>query len=127
MKKFLITLLLLQSSFVLAAKDKVAPNPANYPLTIHVACSFLRQEYNGTYASAVAHIGVTLNGKLLDLLTRDSSLPFVLGDYKARLVKDTSPDSYEVQQTYELLLPDGKLRTFAVNGIGQAVCAIPTQ
>ncbi len=125
MKKLLVALQLLQSSCVWAAKVKASPNPAIYPLTIHVACSFLRQEYNGTYARAIVHLGVTLNGNLLDLVTQDSLLPFALGDYKARLVKDTSPDSYEIDQTYELLLPDGKLRTFSVSGIGQAVCVAP--
>jgi len=126
MRKLALAVLLVATP-VLAAKPKPAVNPADYTLPVQVNCSFVTHQYNGTFYIDVVHLGVTLNGKQLELATpfQDGSLPFTPGTYKARLLKDSSPNAYEIQQTYELLLPDGKTRSFSVFGIGRAVCGVP--
>ena len=40
----------------------------------------------------------------------------VLGDYKAKLVKDEHRTTYDSYQVYEFLFPDGKTRKFQVVG-----------
>jgi len=99
------------SALVAAAK----PNPADYNLTVHVQCSFSR----GTSERLV----VTVNGKQLELTTFTAILPVALGDYKARLEQKSGGKSYEVNQTYELLFPDGQVRSFSVSGVGTGLCS----
>jgi len=90
-------------------------NPADYTLTAHVTCSFERGNSE--------RIVVDLDGKQMELVSNnDAFLPLALGDYKARLLKDESPDAYEVKRQYEVLLPDGKVRAFLVSGLGTSLC-----
>ncbi len=119
MKKLALTLLL--TPFLLAAgKPKPKANPADYPLTLQVKCSFVTPF---PVPQNTVHLGGTLDGKTVDLTSVGLTLPYAPGTYKLRLLSDKSPDSYELNQTYELYLPDGNVRTFGLNGIGQDVCA----
>jgi hypothetical protein len=112
MRSFVLAVLFFTPSALFAATK---PNPADYTLTVHVQCSFTH--------GLNERIVVDLEGKQMELsAVAAASLPLALGDYKARLLKDTSPDSYEVGRRYELLFPDGKIRAFYVTGVGTALC-----
>ncbi len=124
MKNLAFTLLL-TPVLLAAAKPKPAPNPADYPLTMQVKCSFVTPAGNGQMGMSTVHLGGTLDGKTVELTNVGLTLPYVPGAYKLRLLADHSPDAYELNQAYQLYLPDGNLRTFGLNGIGQDVCAAP--
>jgi hypothetical protein len=121
MKKMILLCLLLQTTFLLAAGDKPNPNPANYTLTVHVVCSFVRGQSGNR--PDTQRLGVVLDGKQLELTVVNRDDPLAPGDYKARLLKDTSPNVYDIQRAYELLLPDGKVRTYQVSGLGPGTCS----
>jgi hypothetical protein len=123
MKKSVLALLLLSSSWAFAAKPK--PNPADYPLTLQVTCSFVTSTGAGKYGYTEVHLGAMLDGKLVELTNAPAFFPIVPGAYAMRLMKDRSANKYELNQIYELLLPDGKLQTYELSGIGRNVCAAP--
>lgn len=124
MKKMILLVGLMLVAGVSDGADKKAPpNPANYPLTVHVLCSFLSLPLSATNQIAGGRrIAVTLNGKSLEMSTNWDNSVLALGDYKARLVKDSSPNAYEIEQTYEFLLPNGGLHTFTLTGFGNSLC-----
>jgi len=39
------------------------------------------------------------------------------GDYRARLVSEHRESAYELRQSYEILLPNKRTRTFVVTGV----------
>jgi len=119
-KMILLAGLLLMAGVSNGADKKVPPNPANYPLTVHVLCSFLVQQVG--IGNNFRRIAVTLNGKSLEMSTAGDGSVLALGDYKARLVKDSSPNAYEIEQTYEFLMPSGGLHTFTLTGFGNSLC-----
>ena len=117
MKKLVLALLLIPSVSLRAAP----PDPANYPLTAHVVCSFVRGQ-SGSQPDT-QRLGVLLDGKQLELMVINYATPLAPGDYKARLLKDASTNAYDIRQTYELLLPDGKVRSYQVSGLGPGTCS----
>jgi hypothetical protein len=81
-----------------------------YPLTVHVTSSgylFMGQVSN-------QELDVTLDGKRFQLLESQGYGLLAPGDYKARIVKDSDGNNYEMKREYELLLPDGKTRKVSV-------------
>jgi hypothetical protein len=121
MKKMALMFLLLQTTLLLAAS--AAPNPADFPLSLHVAAS--RLVPNG--AGSAQELDVIAGGIKYELMGNALSnsgkgirvlhvglIP--VGDYKAKLVKaDYKPD-YLLFLSYEILLPDGTSATFSVVG-----------
>jgi len=118
MKKMILLAGLMLIAGVSVAAEKKQPDPAKYPLTVHVLCSFLVPAGQSPYR----RIAVTLNGKSLEMSTALDGSVLALGDYKARLVKDSSPNAYEIDQTYEFLMPNGGLHTFMLTGFGNSLC-----
>ena len=117
MKKFiLLSAMLCITAANAGAAKKLPPNPADYPLTAHVMCSFL---------SPTGHrqIAVTIDGVSMEMSTDYDSSVLVLGDYKARIAKDTSPDPYEIARSYEFLLPNGGTHAFNLSGFGNSLCS----
>jgi hypothetical protein len=117
MKKLVLALLLL-SAVCFAAKK---PNPADYPINLHVASSHMDVGNAGWVESVTAIIG----GKKYELMCSGRISPFeesymILkpGDYKARLLKDKHPTEYQAIQSYELLFPDNKVMEFNLVGMG---------
>jgi hypothetical protein len=41
----------------------------------------------------------------------------ILGDYKARLLKDEHKNAYEIYQMYQFLFPDKKTRWYLLAGV----------
>lgn len=100
--------------FILTLCASANPNPADYPLAVHVSSSRLSE-----------HIGVfvetTINGTKYTLEDYKSGSPLLMpGDYKAKIVKSERKNSYQLIYTqYELLYPDGKTERFYVSGVSE--------
>jgi len=96
---------------LIATLAPAAPAPDEYSINVHVTSSYL-------LAGGGQGLDVVIHAKKYQLggdPTRGSSL-LVLGDYKAKLVKDEHQTAYESTQQYEFLFPDNKTRKFTVIG-----------
>jgi len=125
--KFLIAILLLTP---VLAHAKWKPNPADYPVTIHVnsselaiACSIFM---GGCNLELRQHLNVVIDGKKYEMnSTGFADAALLTGDYKAKLLdedspsKDNPPRSYEYHQKYEFLFPDGDTRKNVVVGTSE--------
>ena len=107
MKKIALSILLLCSTFAIAATS-----PADYNVNVHVVSSKMRFIGGGT---AVQRITVVINGKNYELQAVSQGV-LALGDYKAKL-NETRKNSYDIYQTYQFLMPDGKTRDFGLTAI----------
>jgi hypothetical protein len=103
--------------------QKGKTNAADFPLTIHVLYSRavplspISFPY-GSYQQFETVIG----GQHLELMYPSAGV-LALGDYPARPFThplSSHPNSYDLYQGYELLMPDGKVRGYWVVGIGPA-------
>jgi len=115
--RFLFACLFLVFASSLHAADAKA-NPADYPLAMHISAS--------AYASAASPlfeiVTTTINGKHYQLQGPTSSSKIFThgngllnpGDYHCKLSTDEHKTSYESQQVFEILLPDGTTRKFTV-------------
>jgi archaellum component FlaG (FlaF/FlaG flagellin family) len=98
-----------------AATQKV--NPADYTVKVHVSAA----QYVAT-DGLFEILTVTIDGKHYQLQGPTSSSKAFMhgngllnpGDYSAKLAVDTHKTAYESIQTFELLMPDGTTRPFAV-------------
>lgn len=119
MKKLAVSLLLMYAPLLLASK----PDPSQYQITVHVQCSYWRPQGNINQE----RIGVLLDGKPVELSSSEAKYAEVLplGNYKARLVEGHGPNP--LPDSYELLLPNGKTRTFYISGLAAQVCAASPQ
>lgn len=112
MKTLALTALLLFS--VVAWPQQ--PNPADYPLTMHVVRSYL--VHSGGYrGETYQELDVLVDGKKLQLeaLSKHYGL-FEVGNYKARLKQSVEEHGHFRNQLYEFLFPDNKRETFEVVG-----------
>ena len=107
MKKIMLVLLFL----TLSAWANSNPNPADYPLKVHVISSRL-------YAPGGLTLETTIDGTKYTLWDNWNQL-LIPGDYKAKLIKDKRVNSYQFNSEYELLYPDGKTEHFQVYGISE--------
>ena len=116
MKKLALALLLVQTTFLCAAKP--SSNPADYPLTVHVV--FSRYDTH----SVEQELDTIIDGQQVLLESEGTSGTGVLalGDYKAQLSKTIwipkHPNGYDTFLVYRFLLPDGTIRDFNVVGLG---------
>jgi hypothetical protein len=117
MNKILLTLLLL-STLPLGAAP---PNPADFPITVHVVYS--RSPISG----GEQRIDVQIDGQTVEL-TSNASGVLKLGDYPARISpkvnapKNWSP--YDLYKGYDFLMPDGKVRTYYVTAMGSPLMPV---
>ena len=120
MKKMALIVLFLQSTLLLAASDK--PNPADFPVKVHVVFS--------RYVQSVGYqqIEALIDGERVEL-TGFSRGVLALGDYPARITPKVhgpkNPNTYDIYKGYEFLLPDGNLRTYQVTAMGQSEFPAP--
>jgi len=98
--------------FLLGTLAPAAQTPNEYPITIHVTSSY----YQGGVFGRQQELDVVVDGRKYSLAGATSATLLALGDYKAKLVRDTHKTTYESYQEYELLLPDKKTRRFVVVG-----------
>jgi hypothetical protein len=118
MKKLALMLLLLLPTTAFAASTK--PNPADFTLTVHVISS----RFN--CAGGCSQILETTTGTQPVELTRASNTVLGVlapGNYPARLsisvrVPKADNNTYDIYRAYDLLMPDGTVRTYGVTGLG---------
>jgi hypothetical protein len=119
MKKFIAVFCLLLCAATLQAKDK--PNPADFPIKIHISGSHIEPYSGGTYL----HVDTNLNGKKIELTGaavtyKRIDMLLIPGDYPAKLLNDSqNPNSAWLGQDYELLLPDGTTWHCSISGISE--------
>ena len=100
--------------FLFSAIAWAAPN--DYNINVHVSATRMVLERN----SAAHHqsLSVVIDGKRYELESLDMpNALLMLGDYKARLLKDQHwVETYDSWRVYEFLLPDNRKRKFLVVG-----------
>ena len=122
MKNILSSLVILCSTFAIAA-----PNPADFPETLHVTGSHLVFDISGGHVIPAQRLEVIASGKKYELYgTSLSSIDngtdhlhngvLPIGDYKAKLIREDLKPSYLLFLSYKILLPDGKTTTLSVVG-----------
>jgi hypothetical protein len=113
MKRALLSsLLFLLTASLLPLAASAADKP-EYNIKIHVSSSelVLRRGLEFQYLT------VLIDGKHYRLInSRSASGLLRLGDYQARLVRETAPAVSEYDREYELLFADGKSAKFNVVG-----------
>ncbi|MGC9292168.1 MAG: hypothetical protein ACP5EP_05520 [Acidobacteriaceae bacterium] len=112
MKKILVLFILLPVC------SWAATTPEQYTINVHViSCLWYLEPFNQG-PEPVLRLDVIIGGKKykLEAQTYFKARLLVLGDYKARLIKDVHPTPYWFSQTYEFLFPDGKTKKFVVVG-----------
>lgn len=116
MRKLALALILLQTSCLLAA----TPNPADFPMTIHITSSVSRWQSSGGSTYDYQVLQTVIDGQQIELTSIAGGV-LALGDYPARVSpKTTSPkgwSAYDIVKGYDFLMSDGKIRTFSVTGI----------
>ena len=99
-----------------SALSWTAAAPSDYSINVHVSTTRMVRDSRSSarYQSLI----VTIDGKKYELESLDfPNALLMLGDYKARLVKDQHwSGTYDSHQVYELSLPDNKKRQFLVVG-----------
>ena len=120
MKRIALLFLLLQTTLLLAASG--VPNPADFPVKVHVVFS--------RYVTSTAYqqIEAVIDGQRVEL-TGLSRGVLALGDYPARISAKVhgpkNPNSYDVYKGYDFLMPDGNVRTYQVTAFGQSEFPAP--
>lgn len=122
MKWLSALLLTLVSSAAFAQKG--TPNAVDFPLTIHVLYSRAvpSGQLAGSAYSTYQEFETVINGQRVELIYPSAGV-LALGDYPARAFTHPTtshPNSYDVYQGYDLLMPDGKVRSYTVVGLGPA-------
>ena len=110
MKTLTLAVLLLTSASVWAGSPSAA---SEYTINVHVTSSEMVLE--GTNFAYSQRLKVVINSKKYELRATTNAL-LALGDYKAKLVRDTHSTAYDSFQVYEFLFPDNKTRKFDVVG-----------
>ena len=116
MKTFLLAVLFVPALSLHAAAPA---NRADFPLTAHVTYSASR----GESLNAPQRLDVVIDGKRIELTSQGNEIGVLqLGDYPARVSPQVTPRKswkpYDQYAGYDLLLPDGKVRTYLVTGMG---------
>jgi len=116
---FLLAAATFSPSFL--AGQKSAPQPPDYPLIVHVTFSRSVQTSTGGMQQQLQAV---VNGQQVELAGGTNGI-LAPGDYSGRLEVNyhayKHTNSYDLYETYILLLPDGKTREFEVTGLGPAV------
>jgi hypothetical protein len=99
-------------------REPARPNPADYTVVLHVGFSRTAQTTFGSQQQLQAEV----DGQPLELVSGCDGI-LAPGDYKARYYLRTSSapknrGDYDLFPGYDVLLPDGTSRGFAVTGLG---------
>jgi hypothetical protein len=105
-----------------AADSKV--NSADYPLAVHISASTYATSVQTAASMLSEVVTATVDGKHYQLQGPTSGAKIYThgnglmnpGDYHARLSMDQHKTSYESEQQFEILFPDGTVRKFLVVG-----------
>ena len=143
MRKFSIVILLCLCSLAMfGQKTRFGQAPrakegVDYPLKVHISGIHIRTYYASPSwvgpnflaterNQDVAYADAVLNGKKIELLgawtwiSGSYQTPLSLGDFQARLLKDSSKMSIApIGQEYELLLPQGIVWRCTITGVSE--------
>jgi hypothetical protein len=111
-RTILLTLVLLAISISTWAAPTA--DESAYTINVHVSASYMVHE--GNDSPYHQHLSVVIDGKKYELRAGSINARLALGDYKAKLVRDSHPTSYDSFQVYEFLFRDNKTRKFDVVG-----------
>jgi hypothetical protein len=116
-----VIVLLIQSFAVAFASDQ--PNPADFSIKVHVVSSRSRAVPNSINNGIAAQFLETIIDNQPVELGCTSAGVLALGDYPARLstkvhAPSKHPNTYDIYQGYDLLMPDKEIRTCSVTGLG---------
>ena len=122
MKKLALAFLLLQTAFLLAAADK--PNPADFAVKVHVVSSASQQTGGDARTFYIQVLETVIDNQPVELQGSSQGV-LALGDYPARVsaavhAPNKHPNSYDIYEGYDLLMPDGTTRTYTVTRLGPA-------
>lgn len=122
MKKLALVFLMLQTASLLAATDK--PNPADFAVKVHIVSSASQQMGGDTRTFYVQVLETVIDNQPVELQGPSQGV-LALGDYPARVsaavhAPNKHPNSYDIYQGYDLLMPDGTTRTYTVTRLGPA-------
>jgi hypothetical protein len=105
------------------------PNPAEYPVKVHVSAAHLRHSCAGfgtnVSCSKELYADAIVNGKKIELSSegvtfKKDIMLIAPGDYQAKPTKDNhNSDSTLFSQGYDLLLPDNTVMHCVVSGISE--------
>ncbi|MGA3047326.1 MAG: hypothetical protein ABSD67_11920 [Terracidiphilus sp.] len=122
MKRFVFALgVALLIAAVPSWTEKLAPNPAEYTVAIHVQSSRLAVDCSdvtggNSVCGWVQQLKVLIDGKKFELNGTSRSADLLrVGDYKAKTLKEETKHPYEYLRTYEFLFPDGTVRDYYVS------------
>jgi hypothetical protein len=108
-KKIALAALLLVSTFAWAGS---IPNPSDYSVNVHVSASYMVVQPGLN----IQKVDAVIDGRKYELKSYAGDMLLVLGDYKAKLVRDQHRGTYDSLQVYEFLFSDQKTRKFTVIG-----------
>lgn len=122
MEKIFAVVILLSSVSLFAQDSK--SNPDDYKLDVHVRASRLvtncgEVHQGSSFCWPNQELKVEIHGKTYDLTSGtlySGSALLRTGNYKGRIVKESTRQSYEYTRTYELLFPGGGTRKYTVTG-----------
>jgi hypothetical protein len=96
--------------FLYCALVWAAPSASDHDISVRVSATRMTRHGNSAYYQSLS---ATIDGKSYEL---ESAL-LMLGDYKARLLKDQQgAGTYDSWRVYEFLFPDNRKRQFVVVG-----------
>ena len=113
--------------FAIAISPALAEKPnarsADFAITVHVV-------YSRSVNGVGQEIETLINGQKVEL-SFDGNGVLAPGDYPARIspsvhFPNSHPNGYDIYLGYDLLMPDGKYRTYTVIGLGPAANPQPT-
>lgn len=120
MKRFWTRVVLGSVGVAVLALPAVAakPDPTDYTLKVQVRCNRIRYPHG----NGAQQMGVTIEGKPYELTGESEAGMLRPGKYQARLKSQHADKPYNIDDQYELLLPDGKTWTVILTGVGFDPC-----
>jgi hypothetical protein len=123
--RLILTTLLFVPSLAVAANQ---PNPADFPISIHVVSSRSRTEYAAGMSVALQYLETIIDNQPVELACTSTGV-LALGSYPARISTKVRlpkhPNTYDIYRAYDLLMPDQNIRTCSVLGLGPIPAANP--
>jgi hypothetical protein len=97
-------------------------NPADFPVKVHVVWSRTVVLQGTAATQPEQHLEAEIDGQQVELEGYSEGV-LAPGDDRARIsaavhARNKNPNTYDVYRGYDFLMPDGKIRLYAVMGLG---------
>ena len=118
MKYAFLAVILATTTATFAFSEKPTDS-ADYTVDVHVQSSRITTLCLPQGCTTEQHLIVLIGTKKFDLKKLGYQMNLIrVGNYKAKILKDETPASYEYRRVYEIRFPDGKASSFEVVGEG---------